>query len=108
MIKKWYLSTPMNGKTELEIQAALQRGVNWAKSRGDNWHNPYKPENAEFTEGKVLDPKPISMLAKAIEPMDDCTGILIIGDRKSLDLSKGCFIEHEIALEYGKDRVFLE
>lgn len=26
-MKKWYLSTPMNGKTEKEIQAALQRGI---------------------------------------------------------------------------------
>ena len=108
MIKKWYLSTPMNGKTEKEIQAALQRGIDWVNNRGEEYHNPYNPANAKFVKGKVVDPKPISMLAKAIAPMDDCTGILIIGDRKSLDLSKGCIIEHAIAYHYGKDRVFLE
>jgi len=34
-MKKWYLSTPMNGKTEKEIKAALQRGIDWVKERGE-------------------------------------------------------------------------
>lgn len=34
MIKKWYLSTPINGKAEKEIQAAFKRGVDWANNRG--------------------------------------------------------------------------
>lgn len=100
-MKKWYLSTPMNGKTEIEIQAALQRGIDWAKGQGFEWNYPYKPENAEFTEGKVLDPKPISMLAKAIVPMDECDGVLYIGSYEELRKSRGCQIEINIADLYG-------
>jgi len=46
---------------------------------------------------------PINALAHAIMPMDECTGVLFIGDRKILKSSKGCFIEYQIALEYGKE-----
>ncbi|MDG4966278.1 hypothetical protein OGZ37_06765 [Lactococcus lactis] len=101
MIKKWYLSTPMNGKTEKEIQAALQRGVNWANNRGEYHYNPYNPDNAEFTEGKVLDPKPIKMLSKAIAPMDSCDGVLYIGSYEELRKSRGCQVEINIADLYG-------
>ena len=104
MIKKWYLSTPMNGKTEKEIQAALQRGIDWVNNRGEEYHSPYNPANAKFTEGKVLDPKPIKMLSKAIAPMDDCTGVLFIGDTLELDESRGCFIEAMIAKKYEMER----
>ncbi|KSU09214.1 hypothetical protein LMG8520_1527 [Lactococcus lactis subsp. lactis] len=91
----------MNGKTEKEIQAALQRGIDWAKSQGDNWHYPYKPENAEFTEGKVLDTKPISMLSEAIKPMDSCDGVLFIGSYEELRKRRGCQVEINIADLYG-------
>ncbi len=101
MIKKWYLSTPMNGKTEKEILEALNRGINWAKSRGYNWHYPYKSENAEFTEGRVLDPKPIKMLSEAIKPMDSCDGVLFIGSYEELRKSRGCQVEINIADLYG-------
>ncbi|MDU6581800.1 MAG: hypothetical protein E6502_09625 [Lactococcus lactis] len=95
------MSTPMNGKTEKEIQAAIQRGVDWANNRGEYYHNPYNPDNAEFTEGKVLDPKPIKMLSKAIVPMDECDGILYIGSYEELRKSRGCQVEINIADLYG-------
>lgn len=49
-MKKWYLSTPMNGKTEKEIQASLQRGIEWVKEKGDKSHSPYNPDNAAFND----------------------------------------------------------
>ena len=101
MIKKWYLSTPINGKTEKEIQAAFKRGVDWANNRGEEYHIPYNPANAEFTEGKVLDPKPIKMLSKAIAPMDSCDGVLFIGSYGELRKSRGCQVENNIAKLYG-------
>lgn len=101
MIKKWYLSTPINGKTEKEIQAALQRGVDWANNRVEEYHSPYNSANAEFTEGKVLDPKPIKMLSNAIAPMDSCDGILFIGSYEELRKSRGCQVEINIADLYG-------
>ncbi len=101
MIKKWYLSTPINGKTEKEIQAAIQRGIDWANNRGEEYHSPYNPANAEFTEGKVLDPKPIKMLSKAIAPMDSCDGVLFIGSYGELRKSRGCQVENNIAKLYG-------
>lgn len=101
MIKKWYLSTPINGKTEKEIQEALQRGVDWANNRGEEYHSPYNSANAEFTEGKVLDPKPIKMLSNAIAPMDSCDGILFIGSYEELRKSRGCQVEINIADLYG-------
>ena len=101
MIKKWYLSTPINGKTEEEIQAALQRGIDWANNRGEYYHNPYNPANAKFTEGKILDPKPIKMLSKAIAPMDSCDGVLFIGSYEELRKSRGCQVEINIADVYG-------
>ncbi|NHI71365.1 hypothetical protein ET004_03750 [Lactococcus petauri] len=108
-MKKWYLSTPMNGKTEKEIQASLQRGIGWVKEKGDEYHSPYNPDNATFNDkNEVHDPKPIAMLSKAIEPMDECTGVAFIGDRKILKSSKGCFIEYQIALEYGKEVRFID
>lgn len=101
MIKRWYLSTPMNGKTELEIQAALQRGIDWCKKNNDEFCYPYNPDNAEFTDGKVLDPKPIKMLSKAIAPMDSCDGVLFIGSYEELRKSRGCQVESNIARLYG-------
>ena len=101
MIKKWYLSTPINGKTEKEILAALQRGVDWANNHGEEYHIPYNPANAEFTEGKVLDHKPIKMLSKAIAPMDSCDGVLFIGSYGELRKSRGCQVENNIANLYG-------
>lgn len=101
MIKRWYLSTPMNGKTEKEIQSALQRGVNWCIKNNDEFYYPYNPNNAEFNEGKVLDPKPIKMLSKAIAPMDSCDGVLFIGSYEELRKSRGCQVEINIADLYG-------
>lgn len=99
----------MNGKIEKEIQAALQRGIEWVIEKGDKYYSPYNPDNAAFNDKKeVYDPKPIAMLSKAIEPMDECTGVLFIGDRKILKSSKGCFIEYQIALEYGKEVRFID
>lgn len=97
MIKKWYLSTPINGKTEKEILVALQRGADWANNRGEE----YNSANAEFTEGKVLDTKPIKMLSKAIDPMDSCDGVLFIGSYEELRKSRGCQVEINIADLYG-------
>ena len=108
-MKKWYLSTPMNGKTEKEIKAALQRGIDWVKERGDEYHSPYNPNHEAFDEnGVISDSLPINALAHAIMPMDGCTGVLFIGDRASLKSSKGCFIEYQIALEYGKEIRFVD
>lgn len=101
-MKKWYLSTPMNGKIEKEIQAALQRGIEWVKEKGEGYHSPYNPDNAAFNDkNEVHDPKPIAMLAKAIEPMDECTGLLYIGSAKDYFKSRGCMIERYIASKYG-------
>lgn len=91
----------MNGKTELEIQAALQRGIDWCKKNNDELCYPYNPDNAEFTDGKVLDPKPIKMLSKAIAPMDSCDGVLFIGSYEELRKSRGCQVEINIADLYG-------
>lgn len=91
----------MNGKTEKEIQAALQRGIDWANNRGEEYHSPYDPANAKFVKGKVLDPKPIKMLSKAIAPMDSCDGILFIGSYEELRKSRGCQVEINIADLYG-------
>lgn len=101
MRKRWYLSTPMNGKSEKEIQAALQRGIDWANNRGEEYHNPYNPANAKFVKGKVLDPKPITMLSDAIKPMDSCDGVLFIGIYEELRKSRGCQVEINIADLYG-------
>lgn len=99
----------MNGKIEKEIQAALQRGIEWVIEKGDKYYSPYNPDNAAFNDKKeVHDQKPIAMLSKAIEPMDECTGVAFIGDRVSLKSSKGCFIEYQIALEYGKEIRFID
>ncbi|WP_338953399.1 hypothetical protein [Lactococcus petauri] len=104
-MKKWYLSTPMNGKTEKEIQVALQRGIDWVKARGDEYHSPYNPDNATFNDkNEVHDPKPIAMLSKAIEPMDECTGVLFIGDLCDLYGSRGCSVESLISRKYGMER----
>ncbi|WP_416037496.1 hypothetical protein ACL43R_08320 [Lactococcus formosensis] len=103
-MKKWYLSTPMNGKTEKEIQAALQRGIDWVKARGDEYHSPYNPNHEAFDEnGIISDSLPINALAHAIMPMDGCTGLLSICSDADYNNSKGCQIEWEIAEKYGMD-----
>ncbi|KST81949.1 hypothetical protein [Lactococcus lactis] len=101
MIKRWYLSTPMNGKTEKEIQTALQRGVNWCIKNNDEFYYPYNPNNAEFVNGRVADPSPIKMLSKAIAPMDLCDGVLYVGSYEELRKSRGCQVEINIADLYG-------
>lgn len=95
----------MNGKKEDEIQAALQRGIDWVRARGEEYHSPYNSDNVTFNEkNEVHDPKPIAMLAKAIEQMDECTGVLFIGDLCVLYGSRGCSVESLIARTYGMER----
>ena len=92
----------MNGKAEKEIQAALQRGIDWVKEKGDGYHSPYNPDNAAFNDkNEVHDPKPIAMLSKAI---DECTGVLFIGDLCDLYASRGCSVESLISRVYGMER----
>lgn len=107
MTEKIYLSTPMNGKTEEEIQAALQCGIDWCLKNGYEYYSPYNPDNAEFVKGKVSDPHPITMLAKSLGPMDDCTGLMYIGSNKDYMSSKGCRVEFMTAKLYNK-RVFAD
>lgn len=108
-MKKWYLSTPMNGRTEEEIQAALERGKTWVKRRDEQFHSPYQPQLAQFDEeNRIADHKPIAMLSKAIEAMDACTGVLYIGSLSDLLSSRGCLSEIDIARHYGKEVLFID
>jgi hypothetical protein len=94
---KVFISQPMNGKTDMEIE--LER--EWAISRiKDKW------PDAEIVDSYFADYKPstgnvaLKYLAKSLELMADAD---VVWFCSGWERARGCAIENECAISYGLD-----
>lgn len=86
-MKKLFISQPMKGKTDEEIEAERAKAVEEAKAVIDS-----------FFKDAPVDARPLWFLGKLIE-------LLSVADAayfaKDWDKYRGCKIEHTCAVEYG-------
>lgn len=93
-MKKLFISQPMKGKTNEEIEAERAKAVEEAKAvlNGD------VEVIDSFFKGAPVDARPLWLLGKSIE-------LLSVADAayfaKDWDKYRGCKIEHSCAVEYG-------
>jgi hypothetical protein len=110
--QNFYISVPMKGRTEAEILEAEQRALDFIKEKfGDNAGYIALPTDI----GRDLDKfnsyfgfeiaNYNNYLAKDIEVMLNLCDVVIMcpGWKKS----KGCRVEHYIAMEFKKEIIFL-
>lgn len=106
-MKKAMVSQPMAGKTEEEIIATRERAKAALEAAGymfvntlftDDW---YSSENMQ--ERGVVN-IPLCFIAKSLESMSKCHAAYFA---KGWEETRGCRIEHEVALAYGVE-IFYE
>ena len=93
-MKKLFISQPMKGKTDEEIEAERAKAVEEAKAV----LNDDVEVIDSFFKGAPVDARPLWFLGKSIE-------LLSVADAayfaKDWDKYRGCKIEHSCAVEYG-------
>ena len=93
-MKKLFISQPMKGKTNEEIEAERAKAVEEAKAV----LNDDVEVIDSFFKGAPVDARPLWFLGKSIE-------LLSVADAayfaKDWDKYRGCKIEHSCAVEYG-------
>ena len=92
-MKKLFISQPMHGKTDKEIEAERVKAIEEAKA--------VLKEDVEvidsFFKGAPVDTKPLWFLGKSIELLAQAD---IVYFAKDWDKYRGCKIEHMCAIEY--------
>ena len=103
---KAMLSQPMNGKTEQEIQQTRERAIKALTEKG------YDVVNTLFTDEWYDDENmkqrgvvhiPLCFLAKSLENMSKCHVAYFC---KGWEKTRGCKIEHDVAVAYGLDIIY--
>lgn len=92
---KVFISQPMNGKSDRMIREERQLVIDVCK------------ENGLEVIDSVFDVGPgsaIKYLARSIELMDDADRVVMM---KGWEKARGCRIEHEVAVAYGKEVVYV-
>lgn len=92
---KVFISQPMNGKSDRMIREERQPVIDVCR------------ENGLEVIDSVFDMGPgsaIKYLARSIELMDDADRVVMM---KGWEKARGCRIEHEVAVAYGKDVVYV-
>ena len=90
------ISQPMRGKTTKEILAERAGIVAKLENMGIEVVNTI----LDISEGK----SPIYYLGESIKKLSEADAILFM---PGWELSRGCFIEHQVAEEYGKPIILL-
>ena len=88
---KVFISQPMNGKTNLEIRKERQEIVKELKKQGFEILDTILDLGENATS--------LQYLAKSIEIMAGADIVLFM---QGWENARGCIIEHEVALKYGK------
>ena len=95
---KIFISQPMNGKTDKEIEKEREHIIASAKKRYG--------ENAEiidsFFKDAPYEAKPLWYLAKSLELLSTAD---VAYFAKDWETARGCRIEHTCAVEYGIETV---
>lgn len=86
-----FISQPMGGKTNLEIKKERRELVKELNKQGLEVLNTILDLGDNATS--------LQYLAKSIEIMDSADIVLFMPDWEK---ARGCVIEHEVALRYGK------
>ncbi len=89
---KIMISQPMRGKTEEEIKAEREEVVKQLESEG---HEVLQTVFEDFSEDK----SPIYYLAKSIEYLDKADAVIFM---QGWENARGCKIEYNVAMAYGK------
>lgn len=89
-----FISQPMNGKSDRMIREERQPVVEACKKNG------WEVIDSVFDMGPG---SAIKYLAKSIELMDDADRVVMM---KGWERSRGCRIEHEVAVAYGREVVY--
>lgn len=97
-MKKLFISQPMNGKTNEEIEKVREKAI---ASATDMLGEPVEVIDSFFKDAPH-DAKPLWFLGKSLE-------LLATADvayfAKGWQDARGCKIEHECAIEYGIDLI---
>ena len=96
MIKTVMISQPMRGKTDEEIREERKHVVNMLENQG---FNVIDTIIEDFTD-KI---DPIFYLVKSLEYLANANYVYFM---KGWEKAKGCKIEHEVAVEYGKEVIY--
>lgn len=96
MIKTVMISQPMRGKTNEEIREERKQVVKMLENQGFNVMDTIIED---FTD-KI---DPIFYLVRSLEYLanSDCVYFM-----KGWEKTRGCKIEHEVAVEYGKEVIY--
>lgn len=97
MGKKFFISMPMNGKTDKQVKAGLEQ----AKRRIIDEYGDVEFVDSYFGDTEAGDP--IEMLGKSISLMAEADAIYFCDGWES---ARGCRIEHEVAAQYVKECVY--
>ena len=95
-MKKLFISQPMNGKTNEEIEAVREKAI---ASATDMLGEPVEVIDSFFKDAPH-DAKPLWFLGKSLELLSNAD---IAYFAKDWDKYRGCKIEHTCATEYGID-----
>lgn len=90
-MSKVFISQPMSGKTNLEIKRERRELVKELNKQGFEVLNTILDLGDNATS--------LQYLAKSIEIMDSADIVLFM---PNWEKARGCVIEHEVALKYGK------
>ena len=90
-MSKVFISQPMSGKTNLEIKRERRELVKELNKQGFEVLNTLLDLGDNATS--------LQYLAKSIEIMDSADIVLFM---PNWEKARGCVIEHEVALKYGK------
>lgn len=97
-MKKLFISQPMNGKTNEEIEETRKKAIS---SATDMLGEPVEVIDSFFKDAPH-DARPLWFLGKSLE-------LLATADvayfAKGWENARGCKIEHECAIEYGIDLI---
>lgn len=96
MIKTVMISQPMRGKTDEEIREERKQVVNMLENQG---FNVIDTIIEDFTD-KI---DPIFYLVKSLEYLANANYVYFM---KGWEKARGCKIEHEVAVEYGKEVIY--
>ena len=95
---KIMISQPMNGKTNEQIRAEREELVKRLTEEG------HEVLDTVFDEAPKGIDEPIFYLAKSIEFIGKVDAVYFM---KGWEFARGCRIEHEVAVQYGK-KIFYE
>jgi hypothetical protein len=107
-MKKAMISQPMAGKTNEEIVITREKAIKFLEENGyevintlftDEWYN-----NEQMVSRGVVQ-IPVCFLAKSLENMSLCHTVYFC---EGWDKTRGCKIEHDVAVTYGLDIIYAQ